>query len=62
MMAIALAAAWVPLRRAARIDPISGAAAGVTATLLGWPVLCANSYSYLSATVGSTRIARRAGM
>jgi acetyl esterase/lipase len=28
----------------------------------GSPVICANDYSYLKATIGSTRIARRAGM
>ena len=28
----------------------------------GLPVTCAKDYSYLKATIGSTRIARRAGM
>jgi hypothetical protein len=28
----------------------------------GLPVSCAKDYSYLKATIGSTRIARRAGM
>jgi hypothetical protein len=28
----------------------------------GSSVICANDYSYLKATIGSTRIARRAGM
>jgi hypothetical protein len=28
----------------------------------GLPVSCANDYSYLKATIGATRIARRAGM
>lgn len=28
----------------------------------GLPVICAKDYSYLKATIGSTRIARRAGM